>query len=95
MSVSLRNHPNYNTTVESWISSTEANGTMNQINVPFYLGKEGYLHEIQYFKMVKGAFKSVKHCCLNICVKFPILAGKTVAREFTSMSGLFQISFTL
>lgn len=54
MSVSLRNHPNYNTTVESWISSIEANGTMNQINVPFYLGKEGYLHEIQYFKMVKG-----------------------------------------
>lgn len=91
MSVSLRNHPNYNTTVESWISSTEANGTMNQINVPFYLGKE---HEIQYFKMVKGALKSVKRC-LNICVKFPILAGKTVAREFTSMSGLFQISFTL
>lgn len=92
MSVSLRNHQNYNTTAES---SSEANGTMNQINVPFSLGKEGYLHEAQHFKMVKGAFKSVKHCCLNICVTFAFLADKTVARVFTSMSGLFQINFTL
>lgn len=56
MNISLGNHPNYNTTAESWISSTEASGTMNQINAPFSLGKEGYLHEVQHFKMVKGAF---------------------------------------
>lgn len=55
MNISLGNHPNYNTTAESCISSTEASGIMNQINAPFSLGKEGYLHEV-HFKMVKGAF---------------------------------------
>lgn len=68
---------------------------MNRINVLFYSG-EGYLHQVQHFKMVKVSFKSVKHSCLNICdVKFPFLADKRVAREFTSMSGLFQINFIL
>lgn len=77
MSLSLRNHPNYNTTVESWISSIEANGTANQINVTFYLRKEGYLHKVQCFKMVKVSFKSVKHCFSNTSdAKFHFLADK-------------------
>lgn len=74
MSISLRDHPNFYTTAETWISSTEINGTMNQINVPFSLGKEGYLHEVQHFKTVKDAFKSLKHCCVSICVKFLFIA---------------------
>lgn len=78
MSVSLGNNPNYNTRVESWIRSTEANGTMNQINVPFYWGKEGYLHKVQHFTMVKVSFKPVKYCSLNVCdAKFPFLADKS------------------